>query len=156
VLQGPGINGQRTERQGGGTTNRSVTFDNLQPNQTYTYQIKKNDGQVRYQGQFTTNSNNSSASSGSSNSGNPASDTPGEVNLPDAVDIQGTPQVNATNDSATITWNTNNVAATDVWLEGGGINGHRTEYDRGGSRNHSVSFNNLKGNTSYTYMIRSR
>ncbi len=41
-------------------------------------------------------------------------------------------------------------------VEGGGIKGHRTEYERGGSRDHSVSFSNLKPNTTYNYKIRSR
>src|SRR5437667_413238 len=74
----------------------------------------------------------------------------------DQVNIQATPQVTPTTNSATITWQTNTNAATDVWLEGGSINGHRNEFERGGSRNHSVSFNNLQPNTTYTYMIRSR
>jgi hypothetical protein len=87
---------------------------------------------------------------------NPAGDTPGERNLPDRVDIAGTPNVNPSNNSATINWQTNKNAASDVWLEGGGIRGHRTGYERGGSRNHSVTFSNLKPNTTYNYKIRSR
>ena len=87
---------------------------------------------------------------------NPASDTPGERNLPDSVDIVGTPNANPNRNSATISWQTNKNAASDVWLEGGGIRGHRTGYERGGSRNHSVTFSNLKPNTTYNYKIRSR
>lgn len=86
---------------------------------------------------------------------NPQADTRGERNLPDQVDIVGTPEVHTTSNSATIRWQTNNVAATDVWLEGGGINGHRTEYQRGGRRDHQVTFSNLKPNTTYTFLIRS-
>lgn len=86
---------------------------------------------------------------------NPQSDTSGERDLPDQVDIVGTPEVSTSSDSARITWHTNNVAATNVWLQGGGIRGHRTEYQRGGRRDHSVTFSNLKPNTSYTYLIRS-
>lgn len=86
---------------------------------------------------------------------NPAADTSGERNLPDQVDIIGTPNVATTSNSATITWQTNNVAATDVWLQGGGIRGHRTEYQRGGRRDHQVTFSNLKPNTTYTFLIRS-
>src|SRR3954465_12285430 len=87
---------------------------------------------------------------------NPAADTPGEKNLPDTVNIVGTPNANPTNNSATITWQTNKNAASDVWLEGSGIKGHRTEFERGGSKDHSVSFNNLKPGTTYNYKIRSR
>lgn len=87
---------------------------------------------------------------------NPAADTPGERNLPDSINIVGVPSVNPNRSSATIAWQTNKNAASDVWLEGGGIRGHRTGYERGGSRNHSVSFSNLKPNTTYNYIIRSR
>ncbi|HSE50078.1 MAG TPA: fibronectin type III domain-containing protein [Terriglobales bacterium] len=86
---------------------------------------------------------------------NPQADTRGERNLPDQVDIVGTPDVRTSSNSATIRWQTNNVAATDVWLEGGGIRGHRTEYQRGGRRDHQVTFSNLKPNTTYTFLIRS-
>jgi hypothetical protein len=86
---------------------------------------------------------------------NPQADTASERNLADQVDIVGTPDVQTTSNSATIRWQTNNVAATDVWLEGGGIRGHRTEYQRGGRRDHQVTFSNLKPNTTYTFLIRS-
>lgn len=72
------------------------------------------------------------------------------------VHITNGPNVNSRSKSATINWNTNKEAATDVWLMGGGIRGHRVQYDRGGSRNHSVTFSNLKPNTTYTYEIRTR
>lgn len=87
---------------------------------------------------------------------NPAADTPGERNLPDSINIIGTPNANPSHNSASISWQTNKTAASDVWLEGGGIRGHRTAYERGGSRNHNVSFSNLKPNTTYNYLIRSR
>jgi len=86
---------------------------------------------------------------------NPTADTPGEKNLPDSVDIIGVPKANPNKDSATITWETNKVAATDVWLEGGDINGHRVGSEKGGSKTHSVTFSNLKPNTAYNYKIRS-
>jgi hypothetical protein len=86
---------------------------------------------------------------------NPAADTPGEKNLPDSINIIGVPKANPSTTSATITWQTNKNAASDVWLEGGGINGHRTEYEKGGSKDHSVTFSNLKPGTTYNYKIRS-
>ena len=73
-----------------------------------------------------------------------------------SVQIVNGPNVNPSSNSATINWDTNKTAATDVWLTGGGIRGHRTQYVRGGSRNHSVTFSNLKPNTTYTYEIRTR
>jgi len=72
------------------------------------------------------------------------------------VHITNGPNVNPSSHSATLSWDTNKTAATDVWLMGGGIRGHRTQYVRGGSRNHSVTFSNLKPNTTYTYEIRTR
>src|SRR5690349_4536046 len=74
---------------------------------------------------------------------NPASDTPGEKNRPDAINIFGVPKANPTSTSATITWQTNKNAASDVWLEGGDIKGRRPEYEKGGSRDQSVTFSNL-------------
>ena len=85
----------------------------------------------------------------------PQADTPGERNLPDRVDIIGEPRVDLSRRGARIFWQTNNVAATDVWLTGGDIRGHRAGYQRGGSRDHAVTFNNLRRNTTYTYLIRS-
>jgi hypothetical protein len=73
-----------------------------------------------------------------------------------SVQIVNGPNVNPSSNTATINWDTNKTAATDVWLTGGGIRGHRTQYVRGGSRNHSVTFSNLKPNTTYTYEIRTR
>jgi hypothetical protein len=72
------------------------------------------------------------------------------------VTITSGPNVNPTSNSATITWDTNKKAATDVWLTGGGIRGHRTQYARGGSKTHSVTFSNLKPHTTYNYEIRTR
>jgi hypothetical protein len=87
---------------------------------------------------------------------NPQADTRGEHNLADRVDIVGQPRVDVSSNSARVMWQTNNVAATDVWLEGGGINGHRAAYVRGGSRDHTATFDNLRPNTTYTYLIRAR
>jgi len=86
---------------------------------------------------------------------NPAADTPGEKNLSDSVNIIGVPKANPNKDSATITWETNKVAATDVWLEGGDINGHRDGSEKAGSKTHSVTFSDLKPSTTYNYKIRS-
>jgi hypothetical protein len=73
-----------------------------------------------------------------------------------SVHITNGPNVDPRSNSARISWNTNKEAATDVWLMGGGIRGHRVQYDRGGSRDHNVTFSNLKPNTTYTYEIRTR
>ena len=72
------------------------------------------------------------------------------------VHITNGPNVNPSSRSASVSWNTNKNAATDVWLMGGGIRGHRVQYDRGGSTNHNVTFSNLRPNTTYTYEIRTR
>jgi len=86
---------------------------------------------------------------------NPAADTPGEKNLSDSVNIVGLPKASPSKDSATISWDTNKEAATDVWLEGGDISGHLVGYQKGASRSHSVTFNNLKPSTTYNYKIHS-
>src|SRR3954471_12330415 len=79
-----------------------------------------------------------------------------EEALERSVHITNGPNVNPNSNSASINWNTNKDAATDVWLMGPGIRGHRVQYDRGGSRDHSVTFSNLRPHTTYTYEIRTR
>ena len=130
------------------------TYNNGQNNGYYngqngTYNNGQNNGY--YNGQNGTYNNNGYYRNGN----NPGYDTPGERNLPDRVDIIGSPRVDVGRNGARIYWQTNNVAATDVWLVGGGINGHRAGYQRGGSRDHMVTFDNLRPNRTYTYLIRS-
>jgi hypothetical protein len=72
------------------------------------------------------------------------------------VHITNGPNVNPSSNSASVNWNTNKNAATDVWLMGPGIRGHRVQYERGGSTNHTVNFGNLRPHTTYTYEIRTR
>jgi hypothetical protein len=72
------------------------------------------------------------------------------------VHIIAGPEVDAGDRSATLRWRTDGVAANDVWLQGGGIRGHRTLYDRSGSRDHNLTFTNLRPNTTYHYIIRTR
>ena len=76
--------------------------------------------------------------------------------LEHSVHIVNGPDVDAGDRSATIRWQTNKVAATDVWLMGGGIRGHRTRYEPGGSDHHRVTFTGLRPHTTYTYEIRTR
>jgi 1,4-alpha-glucan branching enzyme len=83
-------------------------------------------------------------------------DTPRQEALEKSVTIVSGPTVSTTATSATIVWATNKNAATDVWLKGGNIRGHRTQYVRGGSTNHQVTFANLKAGTTYTYEVRTR
>ena len=79
-----------------------------------------------------------------------------EEALERSVQIVNGPDVDAGHRSATIRWTTNKTAASDVWLTGGGIRGHRTSYVRGGSRDHRVMFSNLRPNTTYNFAIRTR
>jgi hypothetical protein len=72
------------------------------------------------------------------------------------VHITNGPNINPSSNSASVNWNTNKNAATDVWLMGPGIRGHRVQYERGGSTNHTVNFGNLRPHTTYTYEIRTR
>jgi hypothetical protein len=83
-------------------------------------------------------------------------DTPRQEALENSVTIVNGPTVSTTATSATIVWATNKNAATDVWLKGGNIRGHRTQFARGGARNHQVTFTNLRPRTTYTYEIRTR
>jgi hypothetical protein len=88
--------------------------------------------------------------------GSEVGETARQEALERSVQIVSGPEIATTGSSATLRWTTNKTAATDVWLEGGGIRGHRTRYERGGARSHSVTFTGLRPNTTYTYMIRTR
>jgi hypothetical protein len=72
------------------------------------------------------------------------------------VHIINGPDVDARDRSATLRWQTDGLSTNDVWLEGGNIRGHRTLYDRHGSRDHVLTFSNLRPNTTYHYIIRTR
>ena len=120
------------------------------------YHSYQNSNNGYYNGYYNGQNSNNGYNNGYYNGrANPQSDTPGERNLPDRVDIIGSPRVDVGRGGARIYWQTNNVAATDVWLVVGGIRGHRTAYQRGGSRDHVVTFENLRPNTTYNYLIRS-
>lgn len=86
----------------------------------------------------------------------PQGESAREEALEHSVHIVNGPDVDAGDRSATIRWQTNKVAATDVWLTGGGIRGHRTRYIPGGSDNHRVTFTGLRPHTTYSYEIRTR
>jgi len=77
--------------------------------------------------------------------------------IADDVDIVDGPQVqNLTATSATLTWTTNNNAATRVRYGTDRVNPAQRAYVPGGSREHSVQLTNLKPNTTYHYQIENR
>jgi 1,4-alpha-glucan branching enzyme len=82
--------------------------------------------------------------------------SPQEEKAERSVHITSGPTVsNVTKNSATIVWTTNKNAATDIHYGYGG--GHmKVAYDRGGSKNHSITLSNLKPGTTYTYRIMTR
>jgi hypothetical protein len=161
----PAIAQNQTYRNRNNNRYNNNGYYNGQNNNNGYYSGQNNNGYYNGQnnsGYYNGQNNNGNYNGNYNNNGyyrnganNPGYDTPGERNLPDRVDIIGSPQVQVGRGGARIYWQTNNVAATDVWLVGGDINGHRTAYQRGGSRDHSVSFRNLRPNTTYTYLIRS-
>jgi hypothetical protein len=82
--------------------------------------------------------------------------SPQEEKAEKSVQITSGPTVsNVTKNSATIVWTTNKNAATDIHY--GYAGGHnKIAYERGGSKQHSVTLSNLKPGTTYTYKIMTR
>jgi hypothetical protein len=70
-----------------------------------------------------------------------------------AVHITSGPTVRGmSGHSATVVWSTDKTAASDVHYSGNGGR-EQVAYERGGSRNHSVTLNGLRPNTEYRYRI---
>jgi len=72
-----------------------------------------------------------------------------------SVHITSGPNVaNLTGTSATLQWETNKNAASDIHYNCGGKD--KIAYERGGSTNHSVTLTGLKPNSTYTRKIMTR
>jgi len=80
-----------------------------------------------------------------------------EEQLEKSVHIVGEPAVgNLTATSATLTWQTNKTAATDVHYREAGTQQWKVAYEPGGNKDHSVTLTGLKPGKSYEYEIRTR
>jgi phosphodiesterase/alkaline phosphatase D-like protein len=74
-------------------------------------------------------------------------------NTNDSVSIVGTPSVTTTNNSATIRWKTDKVAATSVKYGTSQGNMDQESRHSGGARDHNVTLDQLEPGTTYYYAI---
>src|SRR5438105_7162371 len=125
------LNERKYER--GGAKEHTVTLSNLKPGTTYFYAIMTDDNTVRTTGQFQTQG---SASAATSTTPTP---TTTSVSGSDNVQITAGPSItNATANSATLTWQTNKPAASEVMYGTSAANMSERAGEPGGSTTHSV------------------
>lgn len=77
----------------------------------------------------------------------------GAAQTKDSVQIVGTPQIRAQNDTAVISWQTDKVAATQVKYGTDPNNMDQKAFEAGGSRNHNVTLKNLQPGKTYYFAI---
>ncbi len=77
----------------------------------------------------------------------------GAAQTHDNIQIVGTPQVRAQNNTAVISWQTNKTAATQVKYGTDPNNMNQKAYEAGGSTNHNVTLQNLQQGQTYYFAI---
>ena len=155
----PNNMGQKAN-EAGGSRNHNVTLSNLQQGKTYYFAILDNDGQVRQQGQFvagqggTQSAGNNGSNSGSGSASNSGSNSGSNNGAMDNVVIVAGPVVqNLTGNSASLTWQTDDRAATHVKYGTDANNPQQSAYEPGGDRNHTVQLTNLQPGQTYYYQV---
>jgi phosphodiesterase/alkaline phosphatase D-like protein len=134
----------QVEKQSGGARDHKIVLTGLMPGTTYSFAIMTNDGDVREKGQFTTKGSSARAN-------NPAAVMTGG---PDNVVITMGPELRNFNGStATLYWETNNVAANDVRYGLDPRNLDQRAAERGGSRQHTAELSNLQPGRTYYFEI---
>ena len=130
-------NPQQSAYDRGGDRNHSVQLSNLQPGQTYYYQVMRQNGTVRTTGQFNTPNTNASNSGAS---------TP-------TVQITSGPNLESVGDKyAIVTWTTAQPSSSDVRVGTDPNNLPSTASGQWGT-NHRVQLGGLQPNTHYYFVI---
>jgi phosphodiesterase/alkaline phosphatase D-like protein len=126
----------------GGDRNHSVQLTNLQPGQTYYYQVMRQNGTVRTNGQFSTPGSNAS------NTGNS-----GQSSQTAQVQITKGPVIETVGDKyAIVTWQTAQPASSDVRVGTDPNNLPMTATSQWGTT-HRVQLGGLQPNTHYYFVI---
>ncbi|MCI0350232.1 MAG: fibronectin type III domain-containing protein [Acidobacteriales bacterium] len=135
-------------RHSGGARDHNVTLAELKPGTKYFYQIQKNSGEVRAEGEFTTKGSGESAGGSGNQGGNKGGS--GEDNV---VITEGPTVQPGADGNAKIVWKTDDVAATDVKYGTDPNNLQQRAYKPGGSRNHEADLKNLQAGQTYHYQV---
>jgi len=134
----------------GGAREHTAELTNLQPGQTYYYQILRRDGSVRTSGQFSTPSSNAG---NTSTTPSPSTGTPAQGSS--SVAVNKGPVVQYVNqNTAIISWNTNQQSSSTVKYGTDGNNMNQTATGNWGT-NHQVQVQGLQPNTTYYFVVNS-
>jgi phosphodiesterase/alkaline phosphatase D-like protein len=134
-------NPQQSAYEPGGDRNHTVQLTNLQPGQTYYYQVMRQNGTVRTTGQFATPNTNASAG----NTGQPGQSP--------TVQITSGPALESVGDKyAIVTWTTAQPSSSDVRIGTDPNNMPLTASGQWGTQ-HRVQLGGLQPNTHYYFEI---
>jgi hypothetical protein len=136
-------NPQQSAYEPGGDRNHTVQLTNLQPGQTYYYQVMRQNGTVRSSGQFSTPGTNAGTSTGQ----------PGQPGQTPTVQITSGPNLETIGDKyAIVTWTTAQPSSSDVRVGTDPNNLPSTASGTWGT-NHRVQLGGLQPNTHYYFVI---
>ena len=131
----------------GGSRDHTVELTNLQPGQTYYFQIMRRDGSVRTTGQFSTPTSSAGSTTPSTN-GSQASNTA-------TVNVNGGPVPQYVNqNTALISWKTDKQSSSTVKYGTDPNNLSQTATGNWGT-NHQVTIQGLQPSTTYYYQVQS-
>jgi len=134
----------------GGSREHTAELTNLQPGQTYYYQILRRDGTVRTTGQFST-----PTSSAGTTPTTPAPSTGAPAPGTSSVAVNKGPVVQYVNqNTAVISWNTNQQSSSTVKYGTDPNNMNQTASGNWGT-NHQVQVQGLQPSTTYYFVVNS-
>jgi len=132
----------------GGSREHTAELTNLQAGQTYYFQILRRDGSVRTSGQFQTPASGTTAST-TPTTGTPAPGTTSSVAVNKGPVVQYVNQ-----NTAIISWNTNQQSSSTVKYGTDGNNMNQTATGNWGT-NHQVQVQGLQPSTTYYFVVNS-
>jgi ABC-type uncharacterized transport system substrate-binding protein len=132
----------------GGSREHTAELTNLQPGQTYYFQILRRDGSVRTSGQFSTPTSNAGSTTPSTTNGSQPSNTA-------TVNVNGGPVPQYVNqNTALISWKTDQQSSSTVKYGTDPNNLSQTATGNWGT-NHQVTIQGLQPSTTYYYQVQS-
>jgi phosphodiesterase/alkaline phosphatase D-like protein len=136
----------------GGSREHTAELSNLQPGQTYYFQILRRDGSVRTSGQFQTPASGTTAATMPGTTPTTGTPAPGTAS---SVAVNKGPVVQYVNqNTAIISWNTNQQSSSTVKYGTDGNNLNQTATGNWGT-NHQVQVQGLQPSTTYYFVVNS-
>src|SRR3954468_2695927 len=136
----------------GGSREHTAELSNLQPGQTYYFQILRRDGSVRTSGQFQTPASGTTAATTPGTTPTTGTPAPGSTS---SVAVNKGPVVQYVNqNTAIISWNTNQQSSSTVKYGTDANNLNQTATGNWGT-NHQVQVQGLQPSTTYYFVVNS-